>query len=869
MNLKTLPFFACVTGLALVTSRCTAPEFPPNVKLERTRQGLEISFTINQPNVTQPVTDYPQYTFQPGDVVYVTAGGCVQTTGALTARKARLYVNPSSPTDYPLELKFLGRIWIPGATMGLETIDSVINRSPVVVATPPPGAEASFLRLGYDSTSDYNNSYTIADTGVNNQCLNVGPAWVSLRIVRNGGSGASRSCPAAPVPANMTMDPFWNAIDPNYLPINPQWGAGCYQTADNVDPAPLCNNTFINSVGQTNMSCTTFLPGLDTLTFPFNEAPGTYGVNGHLNWGFATFVGTIYYDQYSRSLFLGPQSCMPWSGTGDDDLNLMVVTPNQAGVVKQGSIVPDHGILLPDGSKNPDIGKLALKGEFAWRDAIGSNNPAASTPLWVAANPKGSRWIFCGDDPYIRLWDGRPAIVIGLLGLDMVHGQVSEIHPVLGLAVQVRSPARGDTEEVWMIMTRRQGDEGFRSYGGNYAFLHQLAGSSMRFALPTSYSTWAVNSGAEATAFFNGFGSNSYSVTPWVNSPQGNSVILSIPYPPPSPSFNETVLGELHLYNSSAPSGCVPKTCAQLNAACGTISDGCGTLLNCGTCTVAGQTCGGAGVPYQCGCELMNYPCSDRGANCGSPSNGCGGTIGPCGTCVSPNTCGGGGTPNVCGGPLLWFTFDEPSGTGTVSNSGTLGNVNQTVTFAQQGVPGKVNLAIQFNGSTNGVSLADQAALNGFTNLTLEAWVYYNSFNSSTYSTIAKKDSAYILRTYTNPSTAQNILEWYLWNGGGFKSLGNPSIPTPSLNTWYHVAATYDGNTGQMVGYWNGDQIGSASVGGGAISISTIPLWLGNGQYGGENLIGNLDEFKLFSTTRTPTEICADALRTWNGSSCN
>jgi hypothetical protein len=40
--------------------------------------------------------------------------------------------------------------------------------------------------------------------------------------------------------------------------------------------------------------------------------------------------------------------------------------------------------------------------------------------------------------------------------------------------------------------------------------------------------------------------------------------------------------------------------------------------------------------------------CAAHGANCGSISDGCGGTL-TCGSCTAPATCGGGGTPNVCG----------------------------------------------------------------------------------------------------------------------------------------------------------------------------------------------------------------------------
>jgi hypothetical protein len=45
---------------------------------------------------------------------------------------------------------------------------------------------------------------------------------------------------------------------------------------------------------------------------------------------------------------------------------------------------------------------------------------------------------------------------------------------------------------------------------------------------------------------------------------------------------------------------CVPRTCQQQNIACGPAGDGCGNLLDCGTCT-SPDTCGGGGVPGQCG----------------------------------------------------------------------------------------------------------------------------------------------------------------------------------------------------------------------------------------------------------------------------
>jgi hypothetical protein len=97
---------------------------------------------------------------------------------------------------------------------------------------------------------------------------------------------------------------------------------------------------------------------------------------------------------------------------------------------------------------------------------------------------------------------------------------------------------------------------------------------------------------------------------------------------------------------------CVPKTCAQMNANCGTIGDGCGNTINCGsTCPVGGDTCGGGGVPFQCGHpNCVPKTCGQLGFNCGPAGDGCGNLLNCGSTCPGSQTCGGGGQPGVCGG---------------------------------------------------------------------------------------------------------------------------------------------------------------------------------------------------------------------------
>ena len=103
------------------------------------------------------------------------------------------------------------------------------------------------------------------------------------------------------------------------------------------------------------------------------------------------------------------------------------------------------------------------------------------------------------------------------------------------------------------------------------------------------------------------------------------------------------------------------KTSCDPGLNCGLQADGCGGTITCGndsgTCAV-GQTC----IANICtapvctpktsaDCGVAASGAGNAGSQCGPVSDGCGGLI-QCGTCNEPTTCGGGGTtPGVCSIP--------------------------------------------------------------------------------------------------------------------------------------------------------------------------------------------------------------------------
>ncbi len=118
--------------------------------------------------------------------------------------------------------------------------------------------------------------------------------------------------------------------------------------------------------------------------------------------------------------------------------------------------------------------------------------------------------------------------------------------------------------------------------------------------------------------------------------------------------------GQTCVYNhcESADGGaCFPLTCANFpSTTCGQQSDGCGgATADCNPCTPP-ATCGGGGIPNQCGypeagaCTPLTCA-SFPPSTCGPQADGCGGVTAFCNPCTSPAVCGGGGVAGQCGYP--------------------------------------------------------------------------------------------------------------------------------------------------------------------------------------------------------------------------
>jgi len=143
-------------------------------------------------------------------------------------------------------------------------------------------------------------------------------------------------------------------------------------------------------------------------------------------------------------------------------------------------------------------------------------------------------------------------------------------------------------------------------------------------------------------------------------------------------SISDGAVIQLNLEGGST-SKCVSKTCAHQGYTCGPNSDGCGTVIQCGSCT-GNAFCGGGGyskcgdstlapdggtltpcVPTTCA-AFPAGTCGIQGDGCGGQTTTCTGAGAPSGSlCASPEFCGGGG-PGLCGGSTMGNSSGVDSG---------------------------------------------------------------------------------------------------------------------------------------------------------------------------------------------------------------
>ncbi len=204
-------------------------------------------------------------------------------------------------------------------------------------------------------------------------------------------------------------------------------------------------------------------------------------------------------------------------------------------------------------------------------------------------------------------------------------------------------------------------------------------------------------------------------------------------------------------------------------------------------------------------------------------------------------------------GPVAAFSFDE--GAGTVVGDASGHAHTGTITGATWTTGGMFDSALSFDGLNDWVTVANAADLDLGTGMTLEAWVYPTALSGGAtngWRSVILKEIPGNLSYALYANADSNRPNTFVNTGVEQGIYGASQLP---LNTWTHLAATYNGVTLRL--YVNGSEVGSRPLGG-ALVASTMPLRIGGDALWGEYFAGRIDEVRIYSRALSPAEIQAD-----------
>lgn len=184
---------------------------------------------------------------------------------------------------------------------------------------------------------------------------------------------------------------------------------------------------------------------------------------------------------------------------------------------------------------------------------------------------------------------------------------------------------------------------------------------------------------------------------------------------------------------------------------------------------------------------------------------------------------------------------------------------------------GRVGSALQFNGSDNCIRTPSSVELDFGDEITLMAWIKRTgpitvAGDGST------SDGAIVGKAYTTGSVAWNLGVDGATNSfeiaicdkfDALYNLQSPPAVVATLNTWFHVAGTYDRSIGELSLYVDGDIVSTATVGQFEIKQTSVPLRVGcssldlAGTSARNFFPGFIDEVAIFNRALNPDAVKA------------
>jgi hypothetical protein len=169
---------------------------------------------------------------------------------------------------------------------------------------------------------------------------------------------------------------------------------------------------------------------------------------------------------------------------------------------------------------------------------------------------------------------------------------------------------------------------------------------------------------------------------------------------------------------------------------------------------------------------------------------------------------------------------------------------------------GRFGNALGFTGGESSwVTVPNAASLSLTTGMTISAWVRPTSAMQNEPTILMKQASGNLTYALYANSGDGTPNAWFVSNGDWVSVFAAPGHSAP-LNTWTHIAATFDGATLRI--FHNG-QLSASQASAGAIDVASGVLRIGgNSVWSNEGFPGVIDEVRIYNRALSATEIQAD-----------
>ncbi len=195
--------------------------------------------------------------------------------------------------------------------------------------------------------------------------------------------------------------------------------------------------------------------------------------------------------------------------------------------------------------------------------------------------------------------------------------------------------------------------------------------------------------------------------------------------------------------------------------------------------------------------------------------------------------------------------------TGTVQDTSGNGNAGQMVGMSTTSSPvvGKIGQALQFNGTSQYMSIPDSASLRP---AATSACAWFNL------STLPSTPAAIVTKPLNGPPWTSPYLSWLLrinnsttmefdlTNGSSFTA--NTVSVSLATDKWYFTCLTYDGSNN--LAYLNGIPIKKSTATSGSIGYTSEPILIGTDTGGPrEYFPGIIDDVRVYNRALSPQEV--------------